>query len=74
MKKIYITPSVEIVKMNSCEVLNSLSNAITNSERGIRYGGVDEDGSLDPDAKDRGLSPEEMEQLQGTNEWEQGLW
>ena len=74
MKKIYITPSVEIVKMNGCEVLNSLSNAITNSERGIRYGGVDETGSLDPSAKGRDLSQEEMQQLQNTNEWEQGLW
>jgi len=73
MKKIYITPVVETMEMGGSEVLASISGVIS-EERGIRYGGVDEDGTLDPSAKGRDLSQEEMEQFQSTNEWEQGLW
>ena len=73
MKKIYITPFVEIVKMNGSEVLASISG-VRSQERGIRYGGVDEEGTQDPSAKLRDLSEEELLQLQNTNEWEQGLW
>jgi len=73
MKKNYITPAVETIEMNGNEVLASISDTIQ-SNNGIKYGGVDEDGTLDPSAKGRDLSPEELEQLQNTNEWEQGLW
>lgn len=74
MKKIYITPSVEIVEINSNEMINSISDAITDNGRGVKYGGVDEVGSLDPDARERILTPDEIEQLENTNEWEHGLW
>ena len=73
MKKNYTAPLVEQADMSGYELLAGIS-AITDNERGIRYGGVDEDGTLDPSAKGRDLSPEELEQLQNTNEWEQGLW
>ena len=73
MKKIYITPVVETMEMGGSEVLASISGVIS-EERGIRYGGVDEDGTLDPSAKGRGeLDPtEEVPSEQQV--WEQGLW
>jgi len=69
-----MAPAVEqTAVMNGNEMLASISNAIQ-SENGIRYGGVDEAGTLDPSAKQREIAPEELEQMQNTNEWEQGLW
>ena len=69
-----MAPAVEqTAVMNGNEMLASISNAIQ-SENGIRYGGVDEAGTLDPSAKQREITPEELEQMQNINEWEQGLW
>ena len=53
-------------------LLSSLSDAISSSN-GIGYGGVDEEGVLDPSAKGRGeLDPADVPDDQQV--WEQGLW
>ena len=43
MKKIYMTPSTEVMKDNSDVQLMTVS-----SDTGIGFGGVDNEGSLDP--------------------------
>lgn len=43
MKKIYMTPSTEVMKYNSDVQLMTVS-----SDTGIGFGGVDNEGSLDP--------------------------
>lgn len=56
----------------SNELLNSVSDTITSST-GVGYGGVDEEGALDPSAKGRGeLDPADVPDDQQV--WEQGLW
>lgn len=48
MKKVYMTPAIEIESMEEETVL--LSGSVT-SGKGIGYGGVDADGSRNPDAR-----------------------
>ena len=47
MKKQYMTPATEVMKMVISEQLMTVS-----SDKGIGYGGVDESGSLDPADRD----------------------
>ena len=47
MKKIYLTPTVVVVKMAVKErLLGTISN-----NKGIRYGGVDTNGGKDPSSR-----------------------
>ena len=71
MKKNYITPAVEIQPLVSQELLNTVSGVI--SEKGMKYGGVDETGEKDPSAKYRGSTIPEEEAME-QNPWENGLW
>lgn len=50
MKKIYITPSIEVVDY-STETMMAASGVSSNN--GIGFGGVDEDGSIVPSSNDR---------------------
>jgi hypothetical protein len=50
MKKIYKNPDYIIMHLQSLQMI-SASNGVT-SNNGIGYGGVDDDGSLDPDTKE----------------------
>ena len=50
MKKIYITPSIEVVDY-STETMMATSGVSSNN--GIGFGGVDEDGSIVPSSNDR---------------------
>lgn len=49
MKKVYFKPSVEMEDM-STELIICVSTDIT-SNNGITYGGVDEEGSKDPESR-----------------------
>ncbi len=49
MKKTYIQPNIEILVE---EPLEMLAISSVDSEMGIEYGGVDENGSLDPAARE----------------------
>lgn len=76
MKKNYITPIVEIHLLNSQEVLSSVSDSISSSN-GVGYGGVDEEGELDPSSRRRGTSDsfDPTEEVTADQRvWEQGLW
>lgn len=48
MKKRYIIPETNVVRMYG-ETILSVSGVISNN--GIDYGGVDEEGELDPEVK-----------------------
>ncbi len=48
MKKTYMTPVTEMIKMDITEQLLTVSGGDT----GIGYGGVDESGTLDPADRD----------------------
>ena len=53
MKKTYVKPVVQTVSVR-LTVMNANSNAIVSNlpqETPIKYGGVDEEGELDPDAR-----------------------
>lgn len=50
MKRIYQEPSIEAVKMNLKMIICG-SRAIHSDEADIGYGGVDEEGELDPAAR-----------------------
>ena len=52
MKKKYMKPYMEVVYANSASLLVGSSDKVTGSKSGeaiLNYGGVDEDGELDPD-------------------------
>ena len=52
MKKKYIIPWMKVLTFRYNEVLISSGNGVygsINSHNAIQYGGVDEDGELDPD-------------------------
>ena len=49
MKKVYMEPQVVVAEMEMMSVI-CISNGVT-SERGIDYGGVDEDGTIEPSAR-----------------------
>lgn len=48
MKKIYSAPVAEIM---STEMEELLVGSVTSAEKGIDYGGVDVDGSIDPSSR-----------------------
>ena len=48
MKKLYIAPTTETDRQEEQEMLCS---SYVSSDIGIDYGGVDEEGELDPDAR-----------------------
>ena len=48
MKKIYSAPVAEIM---STEMEELLVGSVTSAEKGIDYGGVDEDGTKDPSSR-----------------------
>ena len=50
MKKTYIEPSVEVDGMEA-ETIICATQGVTSSDKGIGYGGADEDGDLDPAAR-----------------------
>ncbi len=47
MKKAYIIPDIQVVKIENVQLLSGSGVA---GENGIGFGGVDEDGTLDPSA------------------------
>lgn len=49
MKKTYICPLIKQEKTECCAMLAS---SLISSDNGIGYGGVDEDGSHDPQVKE----------------------
>lgn len=49
MKKTYIIPATSLM---SAEVEQMLANSVWSEGFGIGYGGVDEDGSHDPEVKE----------------------
>lgn len=51
MKKVYMEPQVVVAEMEMMSVI-CMSNGVT-SERGIDYGGVDEEGTKEPSARRR---------------------
>lgn len=59
MKETYIAPNAGLEILGSMHMLAS-SGII--SDRGIRYGGIDEGGDLDPDAR------------QDNNYWDNSHW
>ncbi len=63
MKKIYIKPANEIIEAET-ESLFCGSDDIV-SEKGINYGGVDQGGMKDPDAR------ESLFDRDGSNVWEE---
>ena len=48
LKKIYISPCLDILEIRSNQVFLQ-GSGVYNEERNLRYGGVDIDGELDPD-------------------------
>ena len=72
MKRTYMTPAMILHPFASEVLLSSVSDAVSSSN-GLKYGGVDEAGELDPSARERGTDPaEEVTDEQPT--WERGLW
>ncbi|MBQ7571476.1 MAG: hypothetical protein IJT19_04480 [Bacteroidaceae bacterium] len=61
MKKTYITPNARVVVLHSIHVLAE-SGIMSDSDRGLRYGGVDVEGDLNPDAR------------QDNNYWGDNYW
>ena len=51
MKKIYIAPNTVVVEIES-EMILAASGV--HSDKGIGYGGVDQEGSMEAEAKSRG--------------------
>ena len=51
MKKTYIQPLTEVVRMGTWNFICASEGVISNN--GIDYGGVDEDGELDPASRRR---------------------
>ncbi len=47
MKKTYIEPSVMVAYIGTATIVCA-SEGVTSSDKDIDYGGVDEDGELDP--------------------------
>ena len=54
MKKTYMSPQCEEIKLNSSYSLLSNSNSIKGMGdlADVEYGGIDEDGSLDPASRE----------------------
>lgn len=50
MKKIYLKPSFNVVKIKSTSLICASDDIV--SDRGMKYGGVDEGGVKDPDARE----------------------
>lgn len=49
MKKVYFKPSIKMVIMNKRLILCASTDITSNN--GITYGGVDEEGSKDPESR-----------------------
>ena len=56
MKKTYSAPSIQIVKI---QLQNLIASSEFNSNKGIVYGGVDKDGSMEPGIKSKNIWYEE---------------
>lgn len=50
MKKIYLKPGFNVVKIKSTSLICASDDIV--SDRGMKYGGVDEGGVKDPDARE----------------------
>ena len=53
-KKEYIAPSMDVVEIKNMQLL--AGSGVT-SDNGIDYGGIDDEGILDPSSPDLGLDP-----------------
>jgi len=53
-KKEYIAPSMDVVEIKNMQLL--AGSGVT-SDNGIDYGGVDDEGTLDPTAPGLGIDP-----------------
>jgi len=53
-KKEYIAPSMEVMEIKNMQLL--AGSGVT-SDNGIDYGGVDDEGTLDPTAPGLGIDP-----------------
>ena len=63
MKKTYMSPLCEEIKLNSrCTLLNSSGVGIDNLEGFEGYGGVDEGGTLDPSSREFDELDEEFDE------------
>lgn len=58
MKKVYIQPQATMAE-NVDDVMLCSSNGVYADDLGIVYGGVDEDGQKDPDARQQDLWEDE---------------
>ena len=50
MKKIYMRPAQSMIETEPDQIICGSRGGVT-SDRGIDYGGVDEEGSLDPSSR-----------------------
>ena len=48
-KKAYMMPAMQVVKIDNVQLL---SGSGVTSDNGIQFGGIDEEGTLDPSAPD----------------------
>jgi len=64
MRKTYISPAVREVKIGNRDMLMASVNpdAIMSNDKGIKYGGIDEEGTLDPSAR--------LMELEEEDDWE----
>lgn len=60
-KKEYIAPSMEVMEIKNMQLL---AGSVT-SDSGIDYGGVDDEGIIDPMAPDLGLGIDPLSELFG---------
>ncbi len=61
-KKEYIAPSMDVVEIKNMQLL--AGSGVT-SDNGIDYGGVDDEGIIDPMAPDLGLGIDPISELFG---------
>jgi len=54
MKKQYIQPQAHLTEMKPVKII-CLSSGVNNRERGIGYGGIDEEGEKEPAARRRNI-------------------
>lgn len=72
MKKNYMTPATMLHPFASEVLLTTISGVV--SDKGISYGGVDEEGEIDPSAKQRDMLDPAEKIADDQQVWEQGLW
>lgn len=59
MKKRYITPVADIAEIRTVQMLNA--SGVSDEEKGIGYGGIDEEGELEPAARRRDVWEDDEE-------------